>query len=213
MYPQCSSTGFYAALDKQFWDDFRRSTQHSDVWLRWEYSPEEWALYDRVDYRPRRRVLLSLLCGLLAGLPFSIPLAFSVNGWEFAGLPFVGIGSLIALLIWGISRIGPGRRRKARQQPGQPHRVTFAAQAIWIAGTHVSLLGLAKVKLTGQPPVLSFSIQETDTDGSVSFSGLRVLVPRGHEAEAERLRQLYQTEAIDGARQAQERLYHPPEPR
>ena len=87
----------------------------------------------------------------------------------------------------------------------------LAAQGVWMAGTFFSLSGLARIRLTTRPAVLRFSMYES-TGENTTYSSMRVLVPQGHEAEAEHLRQLYQTEAIDGVRQARERLLHPPEP-
>ncbi len=82
---------------------------------------------------------------------------------------------------------------------------------MWIAGAHFSFTSLARVRLTAHLPVLRFHYRVQIEE--VSSWNMRVLVPRAHEAEAERLAQRIQTEVIDAMKQQIERWNNPPEPR
>jgi hypothetical protein len=65
--------------------------------------------------------------------------------------------------------------------------------------------------MTAQPPALYFQLDRA-TETYNGPANMRVLVPRGYEAEAERLVQRYQTEVIEAQRQGEERWKNPPEP-
>ena len=42
----------------------REGVMNQDAWVHWDYSPEEWALFDRIDWRMGRRAAFWLLIGL-----------------------------------------------------------------------------------------------------------------------------------------------------
>ena len=105
----------------------------------------------------------------------------------------------------------PRRLHLARQNRDQPRRVTFARRGVWEAGAHVSFFPLKVVRMTLQPPTLHFRTDRIVGEDESGWS-LRVLVPRGHEAEATQLVQRYQA-MIEEQRSSQARLSNPPEPR
>ncbi|HKF36290.1 MAG TPA: hypothetical protein VKB35_05260 [Ktedonobacteraceae bacterium] len=70
--------------------------------------------------------------------------------------------------------------------------------------------------MTSRPSVLhfhSFTIYTDTATGETAASyRRRVLVPSGHEEEAERLVQRFRMEVIEAREQAWQRLMNPPEP-
>ena len=192
-----------------------KAQQAHQAWVHWEYSPEEWALFDRIDWRPRLRACFWILLGLF---PFGFGLGlFAISGTFIAGVlacVFLVIGILICFLTSLATEAA--QRHKARQKPEQPHRVTISKQGMWEAGTYFPLDHLASVKMTSRPPVLhfhSFSVYtDTATADAASSYRRRVLVPRGHEEEAERLVQRFRTEVIEAEEEALKLWRNPPEP-
>ncbi len=188
--------------------------QHVEVpaqqaWVHWEYSPNEWARFDSIDWRFKRRAFFWLLSGLLPALV--LELAFLRLSSFAALLVFLGVELLALFVAWANSMGEEIRRHKVRQNPAQPRRVTISKQGIWEAGTHFSFISLDKVKMTSQPPVLHFRFTVTDTETTGTY-WLRVLVPRGHEEEAASLIPRFRTEVIEAQKQAWQRLMNPPEP-
>jgi hypothetical protein len=199
------------------------SSDH-DSWLQWEYSSEEWAQFDALDWNPTR-LRIWLLAGstliLLLGMgifPFWLS---SLDLGEVIGIVFGGgITLLMAPLFafaFSFASLQEGRKRhRARQS--EAHRVTFSKQGVWEAGAYFPIddggMTLMKVSMRPAPPILHFRrskfINYESTPQTVT---LRVLVPRGREAEAERLRQRYQSELLDAREKMLERSTNPPEPR
>jgi len=193
-----------------------KEQQAHQAWVHWEYSPEEWALFDRIDWRPRLRAFFWILLGLLFPLGFGLGL-FAISRTFIAGVlacVFLEIGILICFLTTLLTEAA--RRHKARQKPDQPHRVTISRQGMWEAGTYFPLDHLASVKMTSRPHVLHFQGFSLNTDTATADSASsyrrRVLVPRAHEEEAERLVQRFRTEVIEAEEEAQKLLRNPPEP-
>jgi len=187
----------------------------SDVWARWEYLADEWALFDQVDWvSVRNRCVLVLLLTPLLSLV--IMAVLWIRFWpEPQSLVFEQGMLLLTLGPWPIIAAALAlsrahKRHLARQDLTQPHRVTFSRAGLWEAGTYFKLHGVVRtgfqalksVKLTARPTVLHFRM-------SGLAQRMHVLVPRGHEAEAEQLRQRYDAEAIHVWR----KLNNPPEPR
>ena len=189
--------------------------QDSQAWVKWEYSPEEWARFDQIDWRPGRRACFWLLMGLLpVGLGL---LLFAVSGSAVAGVvAFASLALPMLFLFWLSHGTEATRRHKARQKSAQPHRVTIARQGMWEAGAYFPLDNLARVKMTSGPPVLHFHSFTVYTDTATADTATsyrrRVLVPRGHEEEAERLVQRFCTEVIEAREHAWQRWMNPPEP-
>ncbi len=192
----------------------------NEAWAQWGYSPEEWARFDAIDWRPRLRWLFSLLFGLIFAVGPVVSLV--VTGINVLALVIVvGIVALVApLAYWVSSLFGDSRRRhQIRKKPDQPRRVTLSGKGVWVAGVFFTFdNGLKKVKLTARPPVLSLRslVVLRNPDNNMAYEGpslIRLLVPRGHEDEAASLMQRYQTEVIDARKQERRRLYNPPEPR
>jgi len=198
-------------------------TGNSHVWAHWEYLADEWALFDRVDWVSVRNtsVLVLLLTPLLSLVIMAV---LWIRFWPESQFLVFGLGILLLTLSpWVIIlpayALSTARKRHlARQNPEQPHRVTFSREGLWVAGTYYALNGvvkgrvqkLASVKLTAQPAVLQLKLRRWYPDGKSTGlpQRIHVLVPRGHEAEAEQLRQRYDTELINSWK----KLNNPPEP-
>jgi hypothetical protein len=65
--------------------------------------------------------------------------------------------------------------------------------------------------MTAHPPTLHF-LSVIMVEKYSGPSRVRVLVPLGHEDEAARLVERYQTEVIDARKRSLESLWNPPEP-
>lgn len=204
-----------------------------EAWVHWDYSPEEWALFDRMDWRMGRLVatwlLISLPIALVAALFFFFLGGPSVVGPTFA-LTLLAVFGVCWLV--SVSNSSWGRvRHQARRKRGQPHRVTLSKDGVWLAGTHFPLNGeittrveevtfisvrvfLEEVTMTSEPTVLHFrrAMAVTSSRGAAPET-LHLLVPRGHEEEAARLMQRYHLEVIEPNKQWLERLNAPSEPR
>lgn len=186
----------------------------NEAWAHWDYTPEEWARFDAIDWKPRRRACFCVLMGLISisgGL-----ILYASAGFVAGLLTFVILALTMFFFFWISRYTGAALRHKARQQAAQPYTVTIANQGIWEAGTYFSLENLAKVTLTTQPPVLHFrsNMIYTETDASDTPASYRIaiLVPHGHEEEAAQLLQRFQTEVIEAQEQAWKRWRNPPEP-
>ena len=205
-----------------------------ETWVHWDYSPEEWALFDRMDWgvRLRRRAAIWLLIGLPIALVVAL-FFFFLGGPLVVGLVFAltllivfGLGWYVDLSSWD------SKRHQARRKRGQPRRVTLSKDGVWLAGAHFPLSGdvttrveevtfihelvfLEEVTMTSEPPVLHFrrALAVMGSSRGADPSTLHLLVPRGHEEEAARLMQRYQLEVIAPNKRWLERLNAPPEPR
>lgn len=209
---------------------YRQKTPESrfheeEAWVHWEYRPEEWELFEKVDWNVQRLIFWGLVGGtaisvIAAILPWFI---FPDTG------PLLSI-FLPALLGWCVffpllmkflfSYIDARKRHKTRQQG--PRTVTFAREGVWEAGVFFPLnkfleANLKKVILTFDPPILHFRLLRmhwgTHWRASPTSATLRVPVPHGREEEAGFLQERFQTEVIQERAQLQKRLKSPPEPR
>ena len=195
-----------------------RHQEHSDrVWAHWEYSAEEWALFDQIDWQAARRVYwLPNIVGTVAYLLVVAVLALLFQSSTSGLVLMVAFILLVILFLIFVLRIRSYseamKRHQARQSQGQAHTVTFSKDGVWEAGIHFPLHGilmnLLKVKLTFQPTVLHFRRELLHLRQSNEYDTLRVLVPSGHEEEAARLMQRFQIEVIE----ASKKPYNPPEP-
>lgn len=199
---------------------FPQHRNHSDrVWAHWEYSAQEWELFDHIDWRAARRAywllnIVGTLVYLLIVAVVALLSLFSAIGETQIFL--VTFFPLVILFLMFVLRIRSYReakkRHQARQSQGQTHTVTFSKDGVWEAGTHFPLHGiltnLRMVNLTFQPTVLHFRREHIRLRQSNEYDTLRVLVPYGHEEEAARLMQRFQVEVID----ASKKTYNPPEP-
>ena len=181
-------------------------------WAHWEYDPYEWAAFDKVDWEPIRNTSrLTLILGPIVYLVIMVVLwVLFVSFTPMLVALIVVIFSAIALLVGLIFLMVPAatsvreakKRYQARYNPGQSHRVTLASNGVWESGAYFTLKsgrwGLQSVKLTANPAVLHFKLVKRNSDGSPTGTTqkLHILVPRGHEAEAEQLRQRYYAEVI-----------------
>jgi hypothetical protein len=204
---------------------FHRSVSRGgEAWVHWEYSPEEWALFDYIDWRPIRRACFWISISLLF-LPVLGFFFYALGGLVAALIAVVIVTFGLLFCFWRIILLGEARKRHlGRQKSAQPHRITISRQGVWVAGTYFPLIDgdrdsdLEEVKMTPKPQVLHFrltkSSNEYTSDGTWTSwtERLRVLVPHRHEKEAVRLMQRFRTEVINPRKQAQEPVMNPPEP-
>lgn len=203
------------------------SKRESEVWMRWEYTPEEWALFEQLDFGLISRkywritsisILTYMLAGIFAGIfawiRLSIPpLAIVV--------PSILLAPLILIIAYSSRPYETAKKRQqARQKQSQHHQVTFSEKAIWEAGAYFPLAewweDLRKVEMTDNPPALHFSHREPRSNLSVNGNSsfidkLHILVPRGHEAEARFLLERYSS-VIERRKRQKEEALNPREP-
>jgi hypothetical protein len=203
--------------------------QKQEAWVRWQYSPEEWALFEKVDWRPIRLVFWSLAGGCAASVLAAILPWFLFPPGE-SGAPLLLAVYLPALVVWCVlvpltmrflfSYLDARKRHKARQQ--EPRTVTFSHEGIWEAGTFFPVekflsANLKKVTLTLDPPVLHLRLrrwpQGKNWRSSPTTATLHVPVPCGQEEEAGFLQERLQMEVIQARAQLETRRNNPPEPR
>lgn len=240
--------------------------QQKSAWAHWEYTPDEWAQLDRMDWG--RAVQRYWFTAVLGTLSFLASIAFLF--WLAVVAPgpgSFGIMALVPLLMLLFYCVVPSkafhkarkrhRARKNASQPqkgtlasqvalrynaeyevSQPYKVTLSGQGLWMAGTYFPLAGrgveaaersvmLREVRLSTQPTMLHFRVDH-DVAHFSSSTGLLysyhqeiipLLVPAGHESEAEQIVHRYRTEVVvsrkserQRQRAAQEAREHPPEP-
>ena len=190
-------------------------------WAHWEYDPYEWAAFDRIDWEPvRNKARLTLILSPIVYLVIMVVLWVLFRSSALFVMLVAAMILLIGLILLMVSAANSTREAKkryqARQNPAESHRVTFASDGIWESSVYISFRfgrsRLESVKLTANPAVLHFKMPKLNSDGSwTGFTRkLQVLVPRGHEAEAEQLRQRYYAEVI--APWKVPSTYNPPEP-
>lgn len=202
------------------------------AWVHWEYSPEEWAFFEQVDWK-RQRLTCWVKAGVCAAsviaaiLPWFL-FSLRTNAGLIASLFLPGLVCCCPLLIlWALS-LPPYREARERHRARQKsaHTVTISRQGIWEAGTFFPLekwpeSSIKKVSAAGSPPVLQFRLRMerwrlNRPSGKVStymLMTLHVPVPRGHEDEAAHLVQRFRAEVIEAEEQArQQKRMGPPEP-
>jgi len=194
----------------------------SRAWVHWEYSPGDWALFEKIDWKPARHTfwLLVVLCiffpvDLIVIILGSMSLSF-VSSPVFPLLPVLllpCIIPLIALMMYSDNYNQAKKRHKVRQLD-RFHRVTIAEQGVWEAGTYFPFAGLKEVKMTFEPCAVQFCRERRlrRRENTLRGDTLHVPVPPGHEEEAIHLVQRFQVEVIEERKQARRRLMNPPEP-
>lgn len=216
--------------------------QGNRAWAHWEYTPDEWAQLDRVDWGsiPQKHWLAVGITGpgSLLALVILIWSALT-DGGAIGGVAFFLMLFLFILFVlyaqffW--NRYDKAKKRhQARQNPSQPHTVTLSGQGIWEAGIYFPFGGLGveknefavkllDVRLTSQPTTLHFRVQylssyraNRGTQSQSTRETIHLLVPRAHESEAEHVAQRFRTEVIEARERAEKRahdaLVNPPEP-
>ncbi len=171
------------------------------AWAHWEYSPEEWALFDRVDWQAvwLRYWLPILLPPVLLFLLGVVVFHLFVPAMVMIMIAFVLPPLAAIFVLRGYSYGEAKNRHKARKNSAQPQRVTFSQEGVWEAGAYFPLtdvfLSLQSVSMTSQPTVLHFRRKRLIRN-NYRRDTLRVLVPHGHEEEAARLMQRFQAKII-----------------
>jgi hypothetical protein len=201
------------------------STDRNDkAWVHWEYRPDEWALFDKIDWSGKSPILWVLAGGnavFLLATMLSWYILNPVTGrvWEvFVPALLSWMAFLCSLIIYIFPYSDARKRHKARQK--QPQTVTFSKQGVWEAGAYFpfnegSDVVLQTVTLTSHPSVLHFHLKKVYGNSSESpplTVTLRVLVPHGQEGEAGLLLKRFQTEVIQARQQEEKRRLNPPEP-
>jgi hypothetical protein len=201
--------------NRQMLENQVQALRNDEAWVHWEYSPEEWALFDTIDWQPKRRVVFwSLISLFTLGIGAG---AYAVSGFGSAILAFVVVALGMLFFFWLSRYTGARKRHLARQKSVQPHKITISREGLWEAGIYFPLKDLARVEMTPRPPVLHFrsttvSTSTAESDVAASYR-LRVLVPRGQEEEAANLVLRFRTEVIEAREQARKHALNPPEPR
>lgn len=180
-------------------------------WAHWEYDPSEWAAFDQVDWelirnKSRLILILSPIMYLVIMMVAWVLLRSSAPLVETGVMDSLGIALLMGLIIFMASAANSAREAKkryqARHNPAESRRVTLASDGVWESGTSFPFRSgrwrLESVTLTANPAVLHFQLLKRNSDGSPTGATqtLHVLVPSGHEKEAEQLRQRYYAEVI-----------------
>lgn len=192
------------------------SNDSNQAWVHWEYTPEEWALFDRVDWRSAQlrywlpNVIVPVALFLLSALLFQAGV-FQVGvlgAVSFILIVVMGVLFMVRVYDYGEAR----KRHKARRHQTQL-RVTLARKGVWEAGTFFELSGLRTVRLTSQPTVLCFRCRHKTYDRTnnttYNYSTVNVPVPHGRENEAAQLVERF-NEVIREIKQY--KGYNPPEP-
>jgi hypothetical protein len=197
------------------------ANRKGEAWVHWEYNPDEWALFEKIDWGLRGLFFRVLMVGCVISLLVTVAVFFWVifvfwPGDEWGGKVFASplmffVMCPMALTFYAEddSYSNAKKRHKARQK--LPRTITFTKTGVSEAGTFFLLNGLLvadlkRVRLTYQPPVLHFCLRTYSADGSPSAEfTLRVLVPRGQEGEAGLLLERFQTEVIQVREREEER--------
>jgi len=175
--------------------DQQQTSNQQQAWAHWEYTPEEWAQLDRLDWGSAvQRYLLTagmgiLSCLVLVGL-FLLSIQVRTEVFTAIGifafiLMFAMFCMLPLFLIPGKAYHKARKRHQARRNPSQSRTVTLSDQGIWEAGTYFPLNGvgvesrefkvrLFEVQLTSQPVVLHFRVvydprAYISTGGSITY--------------------------------------------
>ncbi|MEO6888582.1 MAG: hypothetical protein ABI456_05380 [Ktedonobacteraceae bacterium] len=207
-----------ASLEGGSHSDARRA----DYWARWEYTAEEWHLYDRLDWGAAKRTFLlwSSAILLINVLFFVYCILFLGMTTQLQILFFPGMLLLVSVGIFASSggrALREARRRHSARLNG-PKRITignrnYSDQAIWQGGLYIPLqalfLTLVSVKMKPNPPQLWLRRKHHENSQFFWFDTIHVLVPPGHEEEAHHLLERFHRETIG----AKTRISTPAEPR
>lgn len=197
------------------------SEPHGFAWAQWEYDLDEWAVFDQVDWwsvRSKSWLILILspiifLVIMMVLWILSAPSAVSVPAF------IILLTALFVLMVTTASILRRAKKRyRARHNPAESHRrVTLARDGIWLSGTYFPFSAgrwhLESVDVTANPTVLHVKLRlsPSPNQGYSELSHIQrfhIPVPRGHEAEAEQLRQRYYAEVIRSGKKPAD----PPEP-
>lgn len=199
------------------------SSETTEAWMRWEYSPEEWALFERIDWQP-----VNLAFWLLASLSLLLCSDVGIVIWSsLAGNYPVFALSILLIWVWtlvivvftsSVYNYNEARKRhRMRQRQGQSQKVTFDSKGLWEAGAYFPLndypFVLKRVSMTSKPPALHF--RRTRSSGGKTrprSATFHIPVPGGHEQEAADLVQRFHSEVIQAREQVWQRLMNRPEP-
>jgi hypothetical protein len=207
--------------------DSRQKKQigHDQAWAHWEYDSAEWALFDKIDWEPLRNksrltlilgpilylVIIGVLLAIVWIISHSLPAVLAI----VLAPAIILLTALMFPMLSATASIREAKKRyQARQNPAEPHRITFSWGGVWESGTYFPLnagrLELESVKMTASPAVLHFKMLKRNQDGSWTGTAqkIHVIVPHGYEEEAEQLRQRYYADVI----KSWKKPIHPPEP-
>ena len=196
------------------------SPARPDYWIRWEYAPDEWELFDRLDWsKALQSFLLAigsaalLYIGIVGLFETTIVSSFSGSDALFPAL-FVPLMLLLpaSLLLYFFAwlRFREARQRHFARQRG-PHRITIGSphlfdQDMWLAGEHFPIqelfTELRKVKLSSRPPLVLSLHRRLDIKGGRGTYRdiIYLLVPRGREDEASQLVERFRSETIGASK-------------
>jgi len=199
------------------------SSENTEIWMRWEYTPHEWALFERIDWRP-----VNLRFWLLASLSLLLTPDIGVLIWSSDSGQYSLLAlSIVLIIAWTLVITvftfyiyiydEARKRHRSRQRQEKAHTVTFDRQGLWEAGAYFPLndrpFYLEKAHMTYAPPVLHFSrIRYVGGRTTPKPNTLHIPVPDGHEQEAAELLQRFYTEVIQTQEKTQQRLTDRPEP-
>jgi len=214
-------------LDEPLFSTHQHAHTQQQYWARWEYSPEEWKRFERLDWTSARHALWLLIAlWLLVSVAITVGLVIVLHSMT-QGLPpkdasnaftfevflvgffmvmLASIGSS-CIFLWGWLPSQEARQRHRARQMG-PQRVTIGnvrvlSQSLWLAGQHFPLqhtsMTLTRVTLSAEPLALHFrrrhgSTLTTRTSGW--YETVHILLPSGHEQEAELLLLRFRQETI-----------------
>ena len=191
----------------------RASGSHGFAWAQWEYEPDEWGVFDQVDWvsvrnKSRLILILSPIIFLVITMVLWVLLAPSAKMAAFF-LAFILLTPLILVMFAAVGTLRKAKKRyQARHNPAEPQRrVTFTSYAIWLSGTSFPFIAgswhLESVHATANPTMLHFTLRLSPLPGEgggysdwPKTQRFHIPVPRSHEAEAEQLRQRYYAEVI-----------------
>ena len=206
-----------------------------NAWAHWEYAPDEWELFDRIDWRSVvRRYLLTSALGILGFLlvvalffwltTIHTEVATTIANFAFVAMLFSAF-FLLYLMVPGTAFRKARKRHKARQNSSQPYKVTLSHKGMWLAGTYFPFTGtgvenrelgvtLREVRLTSEPTTLQFRVEYRISNSAntlnrteINRETVHLLVPRAHESEAEYVAQLFRTEVVEAREQAAKRAH------
>jgi len=215
------------ASNQQQTGNQQQTSNQQGAWAHWDYTHEEWALFEKVDWMPIRLTFWGLVGGFVASVIAIIQVWFipDVVKSPLFGVFFLGVLGFCVFLpfmfLYHFPYIDARKRHKARQQVSRT--VTFSKEGVWEAGTFFSLdavLKVQRVTLTSDPPVLHFRLaigrNEKYWPPSDTSSILHIPIPRGQEEEAGLLLKRFQTviqERAQREKQWEAQRNNPPEPR
>jgi hypothetical protein len=171
-------------LDEPLFPTHQHAPAQQQYWARWEYSPEDWNHFERLDWTSAwhafwRLIVLWLLVSVVISADLVIVLNSTMHGLAPTDTPnafevevflvvfFIAVLASVGsscIFLWGWLPAQEARQRHRARQVG-PHRVTIGpvtvfSQSFWLAGQHFPLqdasVTLTRVTLSAEPPALHF---------------------------------------------------------